>query len=77
MFTARKMLLASAVAAIAFASLQSFTSVTPALECFGYDGYCRITLPDGTVIESPGRIRVVDSSDRLPAQDASRTVACL
>jgi hypothetical protein len=53
----KKMLAVTAVAALAFVSFSAFTAA-PSVKCVGATGYCRITLPDGTVAESTGNVEV-------------------
>ncbi|MCX6317268.1 MAG: hypothetical protein NTW29_08250 [Bacteroidetes bacterium] len=57
----KKMLAFTAVAALAFVSFSAF-ALKPSVKCVGSTGYCRITLPDGTVAESTGNVEVATAT---------------
>lgn len=60
----KRVFVAPLIAAIAFVSFSSFSeaeSKAAAVKCVGSTGYCRITLPDGTVAESTGNVEVTQS----------------
>jgi|GEM_PF-3394458 len=70
MNTAKKLLLAPVVAAIAFVALQSFTASAPTIKCVGPNGECLITLPDGTQVRSTGQAEITPTpADPLPAPE--------
>jgi hypothetical protein len=57
----------SFVALTAIIVMSSFTNASSSLsvKCVGYVGYCKITLPDGTVAESTGNVEVSNAETSL------------
>lgn len=55
------------VALAAIVVMSSFTNASNAVtvKCVGYVGYCKITLPDGTVAESTGNLEVSTTESSL------------